>query len=168
VDYTRSPATSGSGAIDTNYFTCTVITNEANESDYPYFWASTILLDGAPAPSGTYVSFGRAMGCMNGSWMDVHGAGSQKSDILTGNPATYPYGRGPQGDAVRIYNYVRLVRGGLNDQDGLSGWNTCAFWIRLTYPLKRMVAQADYRLPTTKQGKCEHTHAMFLRNRTTR
>ncbi len=115
VDYTRSPATSGSGAIDTNYFTCTVITNEANQSDYPYFWASTILLDGAPAPSGTYVSFGRAMGYMHGLWMDVHGAGSQKSDILAGNPANYPYGRGPQGDAVRIYNYVRLVRGGLKD-----------------------------------------------------
>ena len=27
----------------------------------------------------------------------------------------YPYGQGPQGDAVRIYNYVRCVRGGLSD-----------------------------------------------------
>lgn len=42
--------------------------------------------------------------------MDVHGAGTQKSDILSGDPSTYPEGRGPQGDAVRIYNYVRLVR----------------------------------------------------------
>jgi hypothetical protein len=115
VDYTRSPATSGSAAINTNFFTCTGITNEAGQPDYPYYWAGTILLDGGPAPSGTYISFGRAMGYMNGSWMDVHGAGSQKSDILAGNPDSYPYGRGPQGDAVRIYNYVRLVRGGLNN-----------------------------------------------------
>lgn len=69
--------------------------------------------NGGSTPSGAYISFGRAMGYMNGSWMDVHGAGSQKSDLLAGNPASYPTGRGPQGDAVRIYNYVRLVRGGL-------------------------------------------------------
>ena len=24
----------------------------------------------------------------------------------------FPHGRGPQGDVIRIYNYVRLVRGG--------------------------------------------------------
>ena len=113
VDYTRSPATTATAAIDTNYFTCTGITNEAGQPDYPYFWSGTILIDGGPTPSGTYVSFGRAMGYMNGSWMDVHGAGSQKSDIMVGNPANYPSGRGPQGDAVRIYNFVRLVRGGL-------------------------------------------------------
>jgi hypothetical protein len=115
VDYTRSPTTTGTAAIDTNFFACTTITNEAGQPDYPYYWSGTILLDGGPAPSGTYISFGRAMGYMNGSWMDVHGAGSQKSDILVGDPASYPTGRGPQGDAVRIYNYVRLVRGGLSD-----------------------------------------------------
>jgi len=113
VDYTRSPATTASAALDPHYFTCTGITNEAGQPDYPCFWSGTTLLDGGPNPSGTYISFGRAMGYMNGSWMDVHGAGSQKSDIMVGNPANYPYGRGPQGDAVRIYNFVRLVRGGL-------------------------------------------------------
>jgi hypothetical protein len=45
-----------------------------------------------------------------GGWVDVHGAGAQRSDPKTGNPATYPTGFGPQGDAIRIYNYVRLVR----------------------------------------------------------
>ena len=110
VDYTRSPSVTNSPAIDTNYFNCTSITNEAGQKDYPYFWSNTVLIDGGPNPSATYVSFGRAMGYMNGSWMDVHGAGSQKSDIMTGNPANYPEGRGPQGDAIRIYNYVRLVR----------------------------------------------------------
>jgi len=47
---------------------------------------------------------------MFNEWQDVHGAGSQKADIMIGDPAKYPEGRGPQGDAVRIYNYVRLVR----------------------------------------------------------
>jgi len=45
--------------------------------------------------------------------MDVHGAGAQRSDPKAGNPKNFPYGRGPQGDVIRIYNLVRLVRGGL-------------------------------------------------------
>ena len=45
------------------------------------------------------------------SWLDVHGAGAQRSDPKAGDPADFPEGRGPQGDAVRIYNHVRLVRG---------------------------------------------------------
>ena len=45
-----------------------------------------------------------------GGWIDVHGAGAQRSDPKTGDPANYPTGFGPQGDAIRIYNYVRLVR----------------------------------------------------------
>jgi hypothetical protein len=42
--------------------------------------------------------------------IDVHGAGAQRSDPKAGDPAQYPYGRGPQGDDIRIYNYVRCVR----------------------------------------------------------
>jgi len=110
VDYTRSPSTTDSPAIDVNFFNTTSIINEAGQTDYPYFWTGSVLLDGGPFPSGIYISFGRAMGYWNEMWRDVHGAGSQKSDIMTGDPASYPYGRGPQGDAVRIYNYVRLVR----------------------------------------------------------
>jgi hypothetical protein len=45
-------------------------------------------------------------------YVDVHGAGAQRSDPKTGDPAMVPHGRGPQGDVIRIYNYVRLVRGG--------------------------------------------------------
>jgi len=41
---------------------------------------------------------------------DVHGAGAQRSDPKEGNPNDYPHGRGPQGDVIRIYNYVRCVR----------------------------------------------------------
>jgi hypothetical protein len=109
VDYTRSPATTSSAAINTDYFKCSIIINEANQEDYPYFWSGTVLVDG-PTREGCYIPFGRAMAYMDGVWQDVHGAGSQKSDVMVGDPANFPRGHGPQGDAVRIYNYVRLVR----------------------------------------------------------
>ncbi|MFR9527032.1 MAG: DUF1566 domain-containing protein [Rikenellaceae bacterium] len=44
------------------------------------------------------------------NWVDVHGAGSQRSDPKSGDPSIYADGHGPQGDVVRTYNYVRLVR----------------------------------------------------------
>ena len=46
----------------------------------------------------------------NYHWVDVHGAGAQRSDPKAGDPAQFPHGRGPQGDVIRIYNYARLVR----------------------------------------------------------
>jgi len=111
VDYTRSPDTTASPAIDP-LFHATPITNEAVQTDYPHYWSSTTHENGTPTSggSGAYVAFGRAMGYINGSWRDVHGAGAQRSDPKSGDPADYPFGHGPQGDAVRIYNYVRLVR----------------------------------------------------------
>ena len=74
----------------------------------------------APTTSGMMIfhprpaicPFGRALGFISSDWVDVHGAGAQRSDPKNGDPGDYPYGRGPQGDAIRIYNYVRLVRGG--------------------------------------------------------
>lgn len=52
-----------------------------------------------------------------GGWVDIHGAGCQRSDPkprslngLTKNGNGYYNAQAPQGDAVRIYNYVRLVR----------------------------------------------------------
>jgi hypothetical protein len=56
-----------------------------------------------------------------GGWIDVHGAGAQRSDPKTGDPNNYPNGHGPQGDAVRIFNYVRLVRGGTASDVNESG-----------------------------------------------
>jgi len=112
VDYTRSPSTTASAAIDP-LFSCTSITNEAGQADYGCYWTNTTHANWMTTGSGknaAYVCFGRAMGYMNGSWMDVHGAGSQRSDPKTGDPADYPTGFGPQGDAIRIYNYVRAVR----------------------------------------------------------
>jgi hypothetical protein len=118
VDYTRSPSTTSSAAIDP-LFTCTKITNEAGQADYPFYWSSTTHVNWSTmgASAAAYVSFGRAMGYMTdpmnssvGGWLDVHGAGCQRSDPKAGNAADFPKGRGPQGDAIRILNYVRLVR----------------------------------------------------------
>jgi hypothetical protein len=113
VDYMRSPDSTHSAAIDP-VFACTTITNEANQEDYPCYWSSTTHCAYAPSGptgrAGAYVAFGRAMGYMFNMWLDVHGAGCQRSDPKAGNPAEFPNGRGPQGDAIRITNYVRPVR----------------------------------------------------------
>ncbi len=111
VDYQRSPGITGSPAIDP-LFHCTAITNEAGQADYPYYWSGTTHANWTlmPGVNAAYLSFGRAMGYMMGAWRDVHGAGAQRSDPKAGDPGDYPQGHGPQGDAIRIYNYVRLVR----------------------------------------------------------
>lgn len=117
VDYSRCPDVTNSAAIDP-IFQVTSITNEGGEIDYPFYWTSTshVSLRGS---SGVYISFGRALGFMqtprSGSvaLMDVHGAGAQRSDPKSGDPSQFPQGRGPQGDVIRIYNYVRCVRGGV-------------------------------------------------------
>jgi hypothetical protein len=111
VDYSRSPDTSNSAAIDP-LFSASSITNEANQTDYPAYWSSTTHSNWTQTPGtkGAYVAFGRAAGYMHGNWIDVHGAGAQRSDPKTGDPADWPTGHGPQGDAIRIDNYVRLVR----------------------------------------------------------
>lgn len=107
VDYSRSPDATNSAAIDP-IFNISTITNEAGQVDYPAFWSSTTHASLRNA-NGVYVNFGRGMGYMNGQWIDVHGAGSQRSDPKTGSSGNYPTGNGPQGDAVRVDNYVRCV-----------------------------------------------------------
>jgi len=113
VDYGRAPDVTGTPAIDPLFHT-TAITNEAGQKDYPAFWSSTthVNLSATPGGSGAYVCFGRCMGYWLGEWTDVHGAGAQRSDPKAGDPSAWPNGRGPQGDAIRIDNFVRLVRGG--------------------------------------------------------
>ncbi|MBT6401023.1 DUF1566 domain-containing protein [candidate division WWE3 bacterium] len=108
VDYTRSPDTTDSPAI-APIFGTSYITNEKGEKDYPFFWTGTTHVDGKEGHA-VYIAFGRALGFMNNSWLDVHGAGAQRSDPKTGNPGDYPQGRGPQGDAIRIYNNARCTR----------------------------------------------------------
>jgi hypothetical protein len=111
VDYSRSPDATNSGAMDP-IFNLTAVTNEAGQTDCPAFWTSTTHANSSPQPgmAAVYVTFGRAMGNMRGQWMDVHGAGAQRSDPKAGDAADYLQGRSPQGDAIRIENFVRLVR----------------------------------------------------------
>jgi hypothetical protein len=111
VDYGRSPDTTGSAAIDPSFNTTSIV-NEAGDTDYACYWSSTTHANWSDLSGsyGAYVAFGRAMGYMDGAWVDVHGAGAQRSDPKAGDPADFPTGNGPQGDAIRIYNYVRLVR----------------------------------------------------------
>jgi len=114
VDYTRSPATSNSAAIDP-IFSSTQITNENKQIDYPAYWSSSTHIshrEGNEGRSASYITFGRAIGNMRGQWIDVHGAGAQRSDPKQGDASRYPNGFGPQGDAIRIDNYVRCVTGG--------------------------------------------------------
>jgi hypothetical protein len=109
VDYGRNPEATNSPAIDP-LFNCTNIKNEAGQDDYPWYWTGTTHISAnGMGGAAIYICFGRATGYMNG-WADVHGAGAQRSDPKSGDPAQFPKGRGPQGDAIRIYNYVRLVR----------------------------------------------------------
>ena len=108
VDYTRSPDTTHSAAISP-LFGVTSIINEAGQTDFPFYWSSTTHLKlNGNAGNAVYVSFGRALGYMNNNWMDVHGAGAQRSDPKTGSAGYH----GPQGDVQRVENYARCVRSG--------------------------------------------------------
>lgn len=116
VDYRRSPQSTGTAAIDP-VFRTTLVRDEGDRDDYPFYWTSTTHLDGPSGGDGAvYVAFGEALGYMrfprgSGSTLvDVHGAGAQRSDPKSGDPGLFPQGRGPQGDVIRIYNFVRLVR----------------------------------------------------------
>lgn len=116
VDYSRSPATTQSAAIDPLFQTSRV--KEGGENDFPYYWSSTTHKRDGGGSAAVYLSFGKGYGWMTDrrtgkkTLLDVHGAGCQRSDPKSGDPSLTPYGRGPQGDVLRIHNYVRCVRGG--------------------------------------------------------
>jgi len=118
VDYTRSPATTNSAAIDPVFQTTSFI-SESGQKDYPCYWSGTTHASLSRASTAAYVAFGRSFGWMRNrrsgqyTLMDVHGAGSQRSDPKSGDPSIFPHGRGPQGDVIRINNFVRCVRGGI-------------------------------------------------------
>lgn len=116
VDYSRSPDTTQSAAIDP-VFHITSIKDEGDSDNYPFFWSSTTHLDGKlQGSTAVYLAFGEALGYMSTPrnsakvLLDVHGAGAQRSDPKTGDASDYPEGMGPQGDVRRIDNFVRLVR----------------------------------------------------------
>jgi len=153
LDYSRSPATSASAAID-SVFEATAITNENGVTDYPWYWTSTTFLNTSEEPGGdaVYHCFGRGMGYAN-AWLDVHGAGAQRSDPKAGELTDYDYafdgyysGNAPQGDAVRIDQFVRCVRGGAtppmadSDSDGILDWDEFAY----TGDTTSLVAEEDW------------------------
>ncbi|MCK5832803.1 DUF1566 domain-containing protein [bacterium] len=137
LDYSRSPGTTGA-AIDP-MFDCASITNEAGAIDYPWFWTGTTHATVYGGASAAYICFGRAAGWMQlpgrtyYSYIDVHGAGAQRSDPKSGSPLDFylgvdslgnpVHGHGPQGDIIRVENYVRCVRDvesiGIDDQSNL-------------------------------------------------
>jgi hypothetical protein len=121
IDYTRSPDTHSQAAIDP-IFNSSSLQNEAGETDWGYYWSSTTHVNHTDDGSNAaYLSFGRALGYMHSSLLDVHGAGSQRSNdkvavsnepgaqSATGANGTYYY-KGPQGDILRDNNKVRCVR----------------------------------------------------------
>ncbi len=137
VDYSRSPETSRTAAIDP-VLNSTTTTNAAGQADWPFYWSSTTHGNLHGGAAAMYVAFGRAAGWMSPRGMagapperrgfggppsagtssggeyhyvDVHGAGAQRSDPKAGDPKEFPHGRGPQGDVIRIFNFVRCVRG---------------------------------------------------------
>ena len=120
VDYSRSLKTTNSAAIDP-IFNCSTIIDEGGETNYPFYWTSTTHLDGQiQGSNAVYLAFGEALGFMENplgeyALLDVHGAGAQRSDPKIGNSDDYPFGHGPQGDVIRINNFVRCVRGEVND-----------------------------------------------------
>ncbi len=110
VDYTRAPDAQDPAqqgpAIDPIF----VVHEEES-----WCWTGTTHKDGPDLRWAAYVCFGQAWGYFGPpgqeQWMNVHGAGAQRSDPKSGDPDEWAYGHGPQGDEVRIYNYVRPVRG---------------------------------------------------------
>ncbi|MCX6138065.1 MAG: DUF1566 domain-containing protein [Ignavibacteriales bacterium] len=130
VDYSHSPDFDKLPAINSKFFNCSPIINEAGQPDFPYYWSGTTHEGYATNNTGggeaDYIAFGRALGwpTTQASWVDVHGAGCQRSDPKVGPPYAYAdvktvtvygvsytgYSHGPQGDAIRGANYVRIVR----------------------------------------------------------
>ncbi len=117
IDYTRSPDTTDSAAINP-IFDATEIKNEGGKKDFAHYWTSSTHVGAHGSDTAVYFAFGRALGFMPDrrtdeyTLMDVHGAGAQRSDPKTGDASSFPHGRGPQGDVIRIENMVRCVRGG--------------------------------------------------------
>ncbi|MCH7228614.1 DUF1566 domain-containing protein [Haloferula sp. A504] len=118
-DYDNAPRHNGQPAIDA-VFSCTSISGEDGSLDYPFYWTGTTHVTWTGSGGwGVYLCFGTAYGYWNSVWQDVHGAGAQRSDPKHDDGTDYSAGHGPQGDAVRIDNFVRLVRTMLPTDDSV-------------------------------------------------
>lgn len=99
VDYEKTTIP----AIDESYFTCT-------DTD-SWFWTGTT--QGDFKYTACYIAFGKAYSRDNSSateYYDWHGAGAQRSDPKSGDPADYLLESDNADDLLRIQNCVRLVR----------------------------------------------------------
>lgn len=108
VDYTRAP-----DAMDSSQQGPAQDPIFGISDSEGWYWSSTTHLEGPNPGAAVYITFGQATGFMGSGYtlMNVHGAGAQRSDPKSGDPAAYPVGLGPQGDVIRIQNLVRCVRG---------------------------------------------------------
>ncbi len=106
VDYSRAP-----DARDKNARAAAIDPVFKLTETESWFWSNTTHIE---TRGGYYVCFGQGFSAWlhQGKKMNAHGAGAVRSDPKLGDPALYPQGKGPQGDEIRIYNYVRCVRGG--------------------------------------------------------
>ncbi|MHA1686427.1 MAG: Lcl C-terminal domain-containing protein [Candidatus Heimdallarchaeaceae archaeon] len=154
VDYTRAPdaldLASRGPAIDP-------IFNTSNPE--AWYWSSTTHLEGPGSSAAVYIAFGRAMGYMPSPtgekvYMNVHGAGAQRSDPKSGDPNDYAGGLGPQGDEIRIYNYVRCVRDASNSTiDNRIQTNRASIrWAEIVFT----VALITFCIIPTRQKRIKH------------
>jgi hypothetical protein len=107
VDYTRAP-----DAVDPARRPAAIDPLFDLTDQESWFWTSTS--HGDNTSHAIYIAFGRATSAWiwAGEKMNAHGAGAMRSDPKSGDPTWYAGGLGPQGDEIRIQNYVRCVRGG--------------------------------------------------------
>ncbi len=65
VDYSKSPDTHGTAAIDP-VFICSQIKDEGGGRNYPFYWTSTTHINSdGKGSSAVYLSFGSALGFMS-------------------------------------------------------------------------------------------------------
>ena len=104
VDYTRSPDTTHSPAIDP-IFNCTTITNEAHQADYPFYWSATTHAGFHGRRSGDVCGL-RAGGGLDVAarrWRADHPSGAAVSDRprpADPGPGGPPADAGPQGSRL--------------------------------------------------------------------
>jgi hypothetical protein len=139
VDYTRAPDSRIPARVGPAI--APVFAISALGDDYPYFWSSTTEADGPVSERysrAAYIAFGLAKGWMQDLpdtthvLVNTHGAGAQRAEPKSGDPAGYPFGWGPQGDVVRIENYVRLVRGASQNLVGVPATPRGGLALRVT------------------------------------
>ncbi|MGQ1785132.1 Lcl C-terminal domain-containing protein [Saccharicrinis sp. GN24d3] len=105
VDYSFAPNAKNPKQVGPSIdpmFSCSEISNENGDKDYPYYWTGTSarFQKGKPYYYAWYVAFGRAV---NKEGLDFHGAGAVRFD------AKHEDGPASEG-GERYYNYVRLLR----------------------------------------------------------